>query len=619
MVPLKRACTLGTLLLGAALTPSQAASPPNTRLSELPPPPELSSPDSSKSQFLRPISFPKQQLVQQPPVELPSLQPISPPPRRPESLEALPDLGPEQLPLPEELLQPPPESPVEPELDLETLGAITVERFNVVGSTVFREDELAALLKPYIGRPITFVELLQARSVITRHYIDEGYVTSAALIPAGQVIRDGVVTIQVIEGELETINIEGLQRLNSTYPSSRIQLAAGSPLNVDSLLQGLQLLQLDPLIESLTAELVAGTQPEQSILNVQAAEAPTFRARFILDNGRSPRVGSLRRSAFLTEANLLGLGDALNVIYSNTDGSNTWDIDYTVPFNSHNGAFKVLFSTDSSEIIEEPLDFLNIKPNSRTWEFSVRQPIVQTPNEELALSLAFTHRRAEAFIGLDDGTRIPLSEEANAAGETRLSALRFAQEWTRRDPQQVLSLRSRFNLGTDWLNATNNEGSLADSQFFSWQGQAQWARQLGPDTLLLINTNTQLTVDPLLSLEQFSLGGAGSVRGYRQDQLLTDNGVFASAELRVPILRIPEEESLLQLTPFIDYGYGWNSGRRGNPDPNQLVSVGLGLLWQTSDRFTARLDWGIPLTDVQSNQRTLQDAGILFSIVVKPF
>ena len=183
----------------------------------------------------------------------------------------------------------------------------------------------------------------------------------------------------------------------------------------------------------------------------------------------------------------------------------------------------------------------------------------------------------------------------------------------------MLSLRSRFNLGTDWLNATNNEGSLADSQFFSWQGQAQWARQLGPDTLLLINTNTQLTVDPLLSLEQFSLGGAGSVRGYRQDQLLTDNGVFASAELRVPILRIPEEESLLQLTPFIDYGYGWNSGRRGNPDPNQLVSVGLGLLWQTSDRFTARLDWGIPLTDVQSNQRTLQDAGILFSIVVKPF
>jgi len=124
-----------------------------------------------------------------------------------------------------------------------------------------------------------------------------------------------------------------------------------------------------------------------------------------------------------------------------------------------------------------------------------------------------------------------------------------------------------------------------------------------------------LSTSSLVPLEQFGVGGQESVRGYRQNFLLTDNGVFASAEVQVPILRAG---GTLQMIPFADFGIGWNAGTQ-NPDSNTLASVGLGLQWRGGDHFNARLDWGIPLMSVDSNGRTWQDNGVYFSVQYNAF
>ena len=143
-------------------------------------------------------------------------------------------------------------------------------------------------------------------------------------------------------------------------------------------------------------------------------------------------------------------------------------------------------------------------------------------------------------------------------------------------------------------------------------------RLLAPETLLLVRGNVQLSATSLLPLEQFTLGGLQSVRGYRQDLLLTDNGAFASAEVRLPVLRVHDWNAVLQIAPFVDVGSTWNAGRKA-PERNSLASVGLGLVWQQSDRFTARLDYGIPLVSVSSTERTWQENGLYFSVFYNPF
>lgn len=56
------------------------------------------------------------------------------------------------------------------------------------------------------------------------------------------------------------------------------------------------------------------------------------------------------------------------------------------------------------------------------------------------------------------------------------------------------------------------------------------------DILFVARAAAQLTPDSLLPLEQFSVGGIATVRGYGQNQLVTDNGVLGSLEVRLPAL-----------------------------------------------------------------------------------
>lgn len=526
--------------------------------------------------------------------------------------------APSPIPPPEELLRPPASSPdlTQPQLLPNNLPAtITVRRFEVVGSTVFNSEELAAVTQPFTQRPISLAELFQARSAVTQLYVERGYITSGAYIPP-QALQNGVVTIQVVEGALQDIKVTGTQRLKPSYIQNRIAIATKQPLNRDRLLEALQLLQLNPLIENLAAELSAGTRPGQSILEVRVSEADTFNTQVTLDNARSPSVGTFRRRLQLSEANLLGLGDGLSVAYTNTAGSNSLDASYTLPLNARNGTLNFAYGTSSSQVIEEPFNQFDIDANSRYYELTLRQALVETPQKEFAIGLTASRRESQASLL---GGDIPFPAlGADEQGRTRIFALRFFQEWTQRSDREVLAARSQFSLGLNALGATINDTG-PDSHFFTWRGQGQWVRLLAPDTLLLLRTDVQLADRPLVQLEQFGLGGQETVRGYRQDLLLADNGLFASAEVRLPIARVRRWDSVLQLSPFIDFGTAWNRGDREEPNLSTLASVGLGLRWQMGDRLTARLDWGIPLISVDASKKTWQENGLYFSVIYNPF
>lgn len=554
-------------------------------------------------------------------------------PRDPLPSEPLPEDF-EPIPPPEELLDlPTPAEPLQPELGPGAEGiTLFVERFEVLGGTVFDPNVLAEVAKRgaeglalgptpdgsdiFINRDLTFRELLQARSAITEFYINNGYITSGAILPPQEPEND-VVQLRVIEGSVEAIEVLGTHRLNPGYISSRLALATQRPLNQTTLLEGLQLLQLDPLIQRIGAELQAGTRPSTNILQVTVAEADPFSIDFIANNNSSPSVGSFRRGARVNHGNLLGLGDGLQIEYGNTDGSNKLDVNYLIPLNPRNGTLRLAYGNTNSWVIEEPFNILDITSNSRYYELTFRQPIYQVPTEEFALGLTFSRQESQTAIGFADIGPFPIAPGADDDGRTQISALRFTQEWIRRDGRQVLAARSQFSLGVDWFGTTSNPVG-PDGQFLAWRGQGQWVQLLDTDTILLVRAEAQLTPNPLLPLEQFGLGGQSTVRGYRQDALLTDNGLFASAEVRWPVWRVSEVQGLLQVVPFVDVGAGWNVESR-TPDNNLLVGAGLGLLWRQGDTLTARLDWGIPLVSNNVRKRTWQESGVYFSIVFNTF
>lgn len=477
----------------------------------------------------------------------------------------------------------------------------------VVGNTVL-QSQIDRQVACYEGKSITLSDLFNLRSQITQLYIDNGYITSGAFVPNGQLL-EGKVQVKVIEGSVEDVQVNGLSRLRAGYVRARLQGAA-TPLNQQKLRESLQLLQLDPNIQEVNAELTAGSQPGESLLILDLSEPNPFNISTSANNYRSPSIGSQGANLSTSYRNLIGIGDVISASYGLTEGLDLYDIGLSLPVNASDGTLNLRYSNSDSKIIAAPFRDVGIRSETETYSIGIRQPIIRTPSEEFALGLDFDWRRSQSFI-LDD---IPFSFSLGPEdGLSKIAALRFFQDWTKRNANQVLAARSQFNVGLDIFDATNNDTG-ADGQFFSWIGQFQWVQQVSPRTISLIKFNAQLTPDSLLPLERFSLGGLGSVRGYPQNQLVTDNALNASAEFRIPLTRDP---NILQLTPFVDSGLGWNN-RTPLSEPNFLLGTGVGLRWQALPALFLQADYGIPLVNRGDRGNSLQDNGLYFSLTYQP-
>ena len=526
--------------------------------------------------------------------------------------------------------EPPGQTP-SPPANTNPTQKVRVEGFEYVGNRVFEVSELNQATQAFIGKDLSFDDLLQAADAVTQAYVKAGYVTSGAYIPA-QDLTQGIVKIQILEGQLTQINLD-LQktRLQKGYIRRRIGLGIDQPLNIESLQESLQLLQQDPLIDKINAELTTGIQPGTNTLNVNVTGAKTLDVRPSLNNNRNISVGTFERGIEISEANLTGRGDKIQAAYRNSDGSDRYEFGYSIPVNARNGNISFFTRFTNNEIQEPSFDDVEIDVDTREFNLSFRQPIVRkanaTSSQELALSLTASRLESDSELEsvLFGRVGFPLFPGADANGKTRVSALRFGQDWVKRTSNDVISARSQFSLGVDLFGATSN-ADAPDSNFFAWRGQLQYLRRLGAvsgtpavSPTLLLRSDLQLTPDPLLSLEQFSAGGQASVRGYRQDALVADNGFQASAEARIPVFRIGKWNSVVQLAPFFDVGTAWNA-RGVSPPSNVLAGAGLGVIWETGDNFRARFDWGVPLIDIDDEvSGTLQEDGFYFQLEFSPF
>lgn len=509
-----------------------------------------------------------------------------------------------------------PKSYISPNTTVPLDARVRVRRVEVLGSTAFSPSDFLQVTTPFLSKDLTIEQLLGIRAAITKLYTSRGYATSGAFIPP-QDITSGTLRVQVIEGVLERVEIRGLERLRDRYVRSRFKAATKSPLDIRKLESALQLLQQNDLIAQVQARLTVGTAPGRSILSIDIKEAPPFAVRLTFDNRESPSVGSLGGYTSINYDNLIGVGDRLGAAIALTQGVTSYDFSYEVPLNSKDGKLRLRYANGRNRVVEQPFAPLDIKGKSQTYSLGFSQPLFRTPNSEFTLGLSLDLRRSRTFLFDDEPYSFTTGPER---GESKVSVLRFSQDWIKRSRQVALAARSQFSLGIDALGATIND-SGTDGRFFSWLGQFQLVKALNQkrDSTFVARAAAQLTGDSLLPLEQISIGGVDTVRGYRSNSQVGDSGITGSLELQLPVARDSDGFGVLQIVPFVDAGVTWSNGELATTNPNTLVSTGLGLRWQLNSRFAARADWGIPLVTVGDRDGSLQDNGLNFSIQWQPF
>jgi hemolysin activation/secretion protein len=495
-----------------------------------------------------------------------------------------------------------------------------IREIRVIGSTVFSAEELATVTAPYQNRELITEDLEALRIALTLLYINRGYVNSGAILP-DQTITDGVVTFRIIEGELTQVQLEGNQWFRPSYLEKRFSLAAGPPLNINSLQERLQLLLEDQRIERLNAELKPGLKLGEGILDVRVDERVPYKLGFAFNNYQSASVGEKRGIITLEHQNLTGNGDIITAQYGRSEGLNPLlDFKYSLPVTARDTTLSLQYRKNTFAIVEPPFDELDVKSKSDIYTLALRHPVYRTLNTEVGLELIGERLSYKEFLL---GERFPLTP-GSQNGRSIVTAIRLGQDFFYRTQNQVIAARSRFSFGVNALDATINHNGAPDSRFVAWFGQFQWVQRLGIfDSQLIFRTDAQLADDSLLSLEQIVLGGRYSVRGYRETTMLRDRALITSLELRVPVIRNPLV-GVVEMGPFFDFGRGWNRDRP-TPSPQDISSVGVGLRWGTSFSWPVplrpqfELYWGHRLRKVDRPENTAQDNGFHFQVSLGVF
>ncbi|NER79983.1 MAG: ShlB/FhaC/HecB family hemolysin secretion/activation protein [Leptolyngbya sp. SIO1D8] len=502
------------------------------------------------------------------------------------------DRFPEAPDLPEPLPEEAPEVSPDPASEPVTPGADTpfmVTTIQVVGSTLFDADTLAELVAPYENREVTLRELQEAANAITQLYLNDGYITSRAVVGT-QTIVDGVVQIQVIEGELEEIQVEGTETLQD-YVRARVSLAGLRPLNQARLEDQLRLLRVDPMFDNVEASLRAGSGVGKSLLIVRVMEAPTVGGSLFTDNYTPPAVGNARFGTSIEFRNLAALGGTLfsSATITETLGSRVYEVGYRVPINPMNGTLLLRYAPNNFRITDrdQPTFDLDTEGSTDIYEISIRQPLIRTPRDEFALSLGYRYRRGSTLIA------------DVITDDTRISVLSFGQDYVHRDVNGAWALQSQFRLGEE-LSDDTSFAAGDEEGFFSWIGQVQRVQRLGRDHLLILQGSLQLSPDTLPGSEQFFLGGGQSVRGYDQNQRFGDNGIRFSVEDQITVTRNDVGLPFFQVTPFLEGGYVWNSdGDTLVTDNNFMLGTGFGVQLNLTEKLSAGADVAYPLIDIE--------------------
>ncbi|SJM92900.1 ShlB/FhaC/HecB family hemolysin secretion/activation protein [Crenothrix polyspora] len=474
------------------------------------------------------------------------------------------------------------------------------------GNSVFDEAKLQNIAKPFLHRAIDVGELEELRYRLTQHYIKNGYVNSGAVIPT-QTFKNGLLNIQLIEGKLTAINIEGNGWLHPDY--IRWRLMDDKPFNSQTFQDRYLQLLNDPLIEYLNGNLKPLPELGQSALDLHVTRARPYQLALHLNNYNPPSIGAEQLQAEAWVRNLTRWGDKFDFRFDTSKGSAVYAGGMSIPLNAYGTLFDFHFETGKSSIVEEPLNKANIGSHVTNFSWTLSYPVYQTAEQNLILGVNLSSRFNQTSLLDQDCFKFNKAPCKNTT-----VALRFFQDYSGRFEHHVFAARSTFSMGLDALGSTLQSASKGpDSRYFAWLGQVQHAwKVMDNGAQLRLRGNLQLSNQAVLSQEKIAVGGVYSVRGYRENELVRDNGYSTSIEFHYPLWDTQGSyPNALTIFPFMDYGAAWND--RDNAD--YLHSLGIGLSWQGLKHIKADFFYAHDLNKAApQNSHDLQDDSIFFNV-----
>lgn len=494
-------------------------------------------------------------------------------------------------------------------------AADPVERFPIRGFALeghrsLTTDRLLAALKPWLGERQAADALLGARDAILAAYREAGYEMVSVELPS-RIDLDGIVRLRVRETTIGRVTVSG----NRNFSDHHFR----------NILPSLQE-QNSPNLATLARELfmandhtayrvgLAFTPGAQGQADVELQVSDTTPIHFVLgaDNAGSRAIGRTRATATLSHANLWGRGHEAVATYATAlrAPSNVQQLalSYQVALPALGSRIQ-LGAAYSDADVGRVAEVFDINGQGVTVSLRLQRDLLRSDSTRHLVEVGIEDKRYRNTVDFF-GTNLGVDVDArpftiNYLGSVRIAGASIAGTlgYTRN-----LSWGPRND---DATYAASRSGAQARWDAWRAKVQAQWP--LESRWMWQGRLEAQTTRHPLISGEQFGLGGARSVRGFAEREASGDRGWQISNELLSPTIG-----SRHRVLAFVDAGRTHRLQRlAGEPADGVLASYGMGWRWTVDVSLTASLDLarvlrGTPLTPAGSH-------GVHFNASWRPF
>ncbi len=472
---------------------------------------------------------------------------------------------------------------------------VLIKHIDVKGVTLLDPKMIHKIVSPYENRKDSFSDFQDLADKLTALYRAEGYITSRVYLPPQQ-LKNNDLYFQAAEGLVGNIQIEKGRFFGPRAIRQFIGLKKGQPFQVHILSKDLKELNSNPDI-NVRASLRAGEEPRQTDLDLKVTDHFPIHLQPFFDNTGRSLIGVNRYGFMLGDNNVLGFGDQLLDSVSFTSRSAGLINHYAIPL-GHGTQVGMDFAHSRLKLGGSFIN-LNVKGRATVYSPFISKIWRDTDRYQISTNLAFDIKTLDTNV-----LKVDYSND-------RLRVLRPSITLNEFDSHGQTSLSNEVELGLGILGGTSGSGGLASRQgagtkFFRYLGTLNRVEKMPFSTYAVLRALVQLSPDRLVSSEQFQLGGAYTVRGYREGQMTGDTGFLLSGEWRMPFFLLPpswhlfqSHEALrnqIQLVTFLEGGALYTKDpSAGSSGDEYLMSTGFGLRAQITRFMVGRIDLGFPL------------------------
>ncbi|MHC4483009.1 MAG: ShlB/FhaC/HecB family hemolysin secretion/activation protein [Planctomycetota bacterium] len=422
-------------------------------------------------------------------------------------------------------------------------------------------------------------------------------------------LKDGLLPVQIIEAQISEITI-------TSYDADHM-------LNRKKLDDFVNLLNLNP-DRYVSPVISKGPQPNTLALGYDIYEANPWHYYIQVDNSGTrerqwaPRVG-------LINTNLTGRDDRFSAMYqapweSGIEDNYTLFGSYDFPIFTPRLRLNLYGGYSEFDISPEggPFNFLG---RGSFYGGVLRYNLFQTGGWFFDVTGSLSHERSkvtpELFPSMGADVEIDLwGVGANMYRSGDMSNTSFGYN---RVQSMGGSPQRKFWDPVTMTGARTN----ADNDFSIYTASAAHSRYLDPDKINRLSGSFRWITsnERLVPAKMTTFGGLYSVRGYEENEIVADGGIFASTQYEFDLIKYygpkrtgetnreqakNKKPLLRKLAPlgFLDYGRAKTKNHvPGERGVRKLCSVGLGTAIELGDNFNAALYYGWPLrsTDETDN------------------